>query len=188
MYNFHVCSFKQNLFVIGGNYKYETFLNTCLKYEVKHNKWSSIGNMNERKDDLACTVFDGKIVVSGGWNSRSDLKSVEAYDHHDDKWIFLPDMHFERYEHSAVSMGNKMFIIGGFVQGNSCEVYDKISQKFSCITSPEVDMLYVRNVVNQPYCVGNKIVLITGWYENTVHFSVYDVDESSWSTQVKHLL
>ena len=35
-YNFCVCSFKQSLFVIGGNYMYDMMLNTCLKYDVKN--------------------------------------------------------------------------------------------------------------------------------------------------------
>ena len=192
-YNFCVCSFKQNLFIIGGNYKYENYLNTCLKYDVKHNKWSSVANINEEKDQLACTVFDGQIVISGGYYSENVyfsfeyLESVEAYDHHKDKWTFLADMKFGRYGHSAVSMGNKMFIIGGFGQvfiTLPCEVYDKVSKKFSCIEPPGISTY----VVNQPYCVGNKIVLITDWYENTVNFCVCDVSKNSWSTHEKQLM
>ena len=191
---FSVCSFKQNLFIIvGTSYISNKLLDRCLKFDVKLNKWSSIANINEKRRELACTVFDGKIVISGEYYRENCgdyeyLPSVEAYDHHENKWTFLPDMQFERSEHSAVSMGNKMFIIGGFVQGNStfpCEVYDKVSQKFSCIASPGVNTMYIRDVVQRPYCVGNKIVLITSWYENTVNFCVYDVDENIWSTQKK---
>ena len=104
------------------------------------------------------------------------------------KWTFLPDMQFKRCDHSAVSMGNKMFIIGGFNQTHSklpCEVYDKVANKFSCIEPPGVD---IRNVVEKAYCVGNKILLITGWRENKVSFCVYEVDKNSWSTQEKYLM
>ena len=184
-YDFCVCSFKQNLFIIGGNYKHENYLNTCLKYDVKINKWCSIANMNERRSELACSVFHGKVVISGGfsytnWRDYGSLKSVESYDYHEDKWIFLPDMIFERCGHAAVSMGNKMFIIGGFDEGIytlPCEVFDKFSNKFSCIESP----LRIQDVIEQPYCVGNKIVIITDWHENTTWFNVYDVDQNSWS-------
>ena len=190
---FSVCSFKQNLFIIvGTSYISNKLLDRCLKFDVKLNKWSSITNTNERRSKTACTVFYGKIVISGGFNSELVcLKSVEAYDHHEDKWNFLPDMLFERCGHSAVSMGNKMFIIGGFVQGNStfpCEVYDKISNEFTCIESPGIDMMSKINVMPQPYCVGNKIVLITRWYENTVSYRVYNVDKNSWSTHEKQLI
>ena len=100
-------------------------------------------NMNEGKEKLACSVFDGKIVISGGYSDEywDGYESVEAYNHHEDKWIFLPDMQFGRHGHSAVSMGNKMFIIGGFGQVYitlPCEVYDKVSKKFSCIEPPGI--------------------------------------------------
>ena len=95
-------------------------------------------------------------------------------------------MQRRRCEHSAVSMSNKMFIIGGFnprVYNIPCEVYDKFSNQFNCIESPS----RIYDVVGQPYCVGNKIVLITRWYENTVSYCVYDVDKNSWLSQEKLL-
>ena len=49
-------------------------------------------------------------------------------------------------------------------------------------------MMSIKNVVNQPYCVGHKIVLITGWYENTVKFCVYDVDKNSCASHEKQLM
>ena len=132
-------------------------------------------------------MFDGKIVISGGYSSEYEYsKSVEAYDHYENKWTYLPDMQFRRWGHSAVSKSNKMFIIKGISKEYSllpCEVYDKVSNKFSFIGPPAI---HIRHVVEQPYCVGNKIALITGWYENRVSFSVYDIDENSWSNQVKH--
>ena len=145
--------------------------------------------MNKRRRELACTVFDGEIVSYGGLNKEFlynvRLKSVEAYDHHEDKWNFLPNMQFERCGHTAVSMGNKMFIIGGvnekFMMTITVpsEVFDKVSNKFSCIESP-------RNYVEcQPYCVGNKIFLITDWYEYRVDFCMYDVDKNRWSRNEK---
>ena len=55
-------------------------------------------------------------VVTGGYNSdnRHEIVSVE-YDHHENKWTYLPDMMDGRYEHGAVSIGNKMFVIGSFL-------------------------------------------------------------------------
>ena len=81
----------KNMFIIGGSYKCDKMFNTCLKYDVKQKKWSSIANTNEGRESVAGTVFDGKLVISGGYYSRhvcfsyEYLKSVEAYDHHDDK-------------------------------------------------------------------------------------------------------
>ena len=93
-------------------------------------------------------------------------------------------------------MGNKMFIIGDSNQSDSdewgmnpaSEVYDKVLQKFSSIALPGIGMMSIQNVVEQPYCIGNKIILVTDWNEKTVNFREYDVDKNSWSTQEKHLI
>ena len=53
-----------------------------LVYSIKGNLWSQIANMNDEiRLSAACTVYEGKVVVTGGYNSKG-LKSVEAYDYH----------------------------------------------------------------------------------------------------------
>lgn len=66
--------------------------------------------MNEERNESSCKVFDGKIVVYGGYNRNGyyNSKSVEAYDHHANKRNFLLDMLFGRCSHSARSMSNKV--------------------------------------------------------------------------------
>ena len=65
-----------------------------------------IYSRNERKF-AACTVFEGKIVVSGGVQSNT----VESYDFYENKWTYLPSMIEYRYFHGSVSVGNKLFVI-----------------------------------------------------------------------------
>ena len=69
--------------------------------------------MNNGRYDAAYTVFESKIVVSGGYE-YDNLKSVETYDRHENKWNYIPDMIERRYNHGSLSMGNKMFVIGGW--------------------------------------------------------------------------
>ena len=59
-----------------------------------------------------------------------DLRSVEAYDHHENKWTFLCNMITAKSNHSSISIGNKIFVIG---LGNLArsEVYDNISRTFT---------------------------------------------------------
>ena len=81
---FCVFSFMQKIVVIDGCKNKET-VSSCMAYNIKTNKWASIASMNESRDDTSCTVFKGKLVVTGGYNSRafySFLKSVEAYCFH----------------------------------------------------------------------------------------------------------
>ena len=87
--------------------------------------------MNHYRAFAACTVFEGKIVVSGGMHTVH-LKSVEAYDHYENKWNFLPNMNFGKYKQGAVSMDNKMFVIDGC--NRFCEVFHSYSRKFTKIS------------------------------------------------------
>ena len=68
--------------------------------------------------------------VTGGYNNNGSLRSVEAYDHHVNKWKYLSDMIENMYDHSLVSMGNNMFLIG---KRDSVyyESYDSFSRKFT---------------------------------------------------------
>ena len=69
--------------------------------------------MNNARSNAACTIFEGKLVVSGGCNNNNDrvLKSVEAYDHHENKWSNSPDMVDGRALHGSVTMGNKFLVL-----------------------------------------------------------------------------
>ena len=87
-----VCSFMKNIYVLGGNIN-GISSNTCLRYNTGINKWKYITNLNNSRRYMACRVFEGNVVVSGGISSwKGDLKSVEAYDYHEIKWTHLPDM------------------------------------------------------------------------------------------------
>ena len=97
-YYLRVCSFKNNLYLIYGN-------RIFFVYNLRNDKWTQLANTNQNNYHAACTVFEGKIVVTGGKNKLSILKSVEAYDYHEDKWTYLPDMIEERSLQAVVSMG-----------------------------------------------------------------------------------
>ena len=51
-----------------------------IKVLIRVVTWSEIADLNEARDCAECTVFEGKIVVTGGEYKWSLLKSVEAYD------------------------------------------------------------------------------------------------------------
>ena len=122
-----VCSFMGKLYLIGGWRKKN--LSSCHTYDINENTWIEIANLNMARDRAACTVFEGKIVITGGENNWPQLKSVEAHEYYENKWTNLPDMIEERSHHAAVSIGNKMFVIGGSYT-TSCEVFDSFSRKF----------------------------------------------------------
>ena len=137
--------------------------------------------MSCNRIDAACTIFEGKIVVTGGLCSSPsstsvEASSVEAYDHHVNKWNYLPNMLEKRCGHLSVSMGNKMFVISKYLSQN-CEVFDSVSRKFTIIKPPS----FVKGVSfeneKSAHCVSNKIALVS-W--NKRCYTVYDTDKNEW--------
>ena len=174
-----VCPFMKNLYLLGG-LEIPTALRTCWMYETGNKKWVKISDMNFCRSAAACTVFEGKIVVSGGrTRDNYGLPTVESYDHHENKWTNLPKMIIGRYDHGAVSMGNKMFVIGGRSL-LSCEVFDSISRIFSYIK--EIENIKSFHLGSSPAVInGEKILVypnVTNYKNRKVH--IYDVVKNRW--------
>ena len=109
------CLFKKDLIVFSKSLRKRKH---CLKYNIKTLQWTYISDWNSYREYAACTIFEGKIIVSGGRTvdaMQSKTRTVESYDYYENKWTYLSDMTVARYKHGAVSMGNKMFVIGGFL-------------------------------------------------------------------------
>ena len=170
-----ICSFMKNLYVLGGHVERQS-KRTCLKYSTKSSEWTNFANLYTSRNYAACTVFDGKIVVSGGFIGWNDLESVEAYHHHENRWIYLPDMINERAHHGSVSMGNKMFVIGGNSYA-TCEVFDNISRKFNAIKKIDVTDIFMFSVVG----IGNKIFAFPADCSSGIKsFYIYDAFKDQW--------
>ena len=126
-----VCSFMKNFYVFGG-YKRVASKSSCFVFKCSESHWSYIESMNSKRHCAACEFFEGIIVVSGDIDSRTVLRSLEAYDHHGNRWGRLPDMIETRYRQSLVTSGNKLYAIGG-VEEYSWEVFDNKTRKFTPI-------------------------------------------------------
>ena len=74
---FCLCSFKKNLYVVSGK-------SFCI-YNFKNNQWIQKAKMNQTRSYAACTVFEGKIFVTGGMYKWIRLQSVKAYDYHQNR-------------------------------------------------------------------------------------------------------
>ena len=168
------------MYVFGGCDDF--VLKTCLKYDTTTSKWTNIADMNICRESGSSTVFEGKIIVSGGQNNTG-LKSVEAYDHHENKWNHLPNMIEERCRHGAVSMGNKMFVIGGYKNSTwslTCEIFDSSSRKFTSIK--KMVRLYNLNYSDTSVVsIGYKVLFFYSTSCNANNnFQVFDVLKDQW--------
>ena len=141
-YCFCICSFTQKVYVIGGNriikWKDNRSISSCMCYDIKSSKWIYIASMIESRKCASCSVFEGKIVVTGGYSYSFTFNSAESYCFHKNKWTNFPEMLEKRAFHATVSMGNKLFVVGGDYKNDS-EVFDSITNKFVLIKNlPEI--------------------------------------------------
>ena len=172
---FCACSFIDSIYVLGG--LRET--NYCLVFNTIHKTWKQIARMNEARCGASCVVFEGRIVVSGGFNNNDgDLNTVKVYDHIDDSWKNMPNMIEERCYHYSVAIKNKLFVVRGLPSIN-LEVFDSCFNKFVLIKNyPEIfELSYVSKVTS----LGNKMVIFCSANRSVF---VYDVKKDVWSKNI----
>ena len=176
---FCACAFMHNIFIIGGMPYYN--INSCLTFGTKDNKWKKVQRMNEARIDAACTVFEGRVVVSGGYNGEQDsLNTVEVYDHIADTWTCLPSMNETRYRHSSVAIKNKLLVIGS-ISGTgrkTCEVFDSTSKQFVFLKQKSNSFAYRFKHFFQTFSIGKQLIVLGNRSKTAV---CYDVEKDEWS-------
>ena len=160
--------------IVGGTNAYEILdTNSCLEFNIKHNSWKEIASMKHETSHAACTVFQGNIVVSGGFgdNTGDHTNYVESYDAFADNWSPMPDMINCHNEHSLVVVKNKLFVIG-----YRSEVFDNVCKKFVAL-NPKHQPIITSNSSVQ---IGNKILVFRVKKSSVV---CYDVDKDHWTEE-----
>ena len=167
--NFCACSFMDDILIFGGCHrKHKSYsTNSCLKFDTSDSSWKSVASMNESRSFAACAVFEGSIVVCGGYTDNVCLCTVESYDVIADEWSSMPDMINRAKEHSLVVVRNKLFVIGYKL----FEVFDNTCKKFLSIKVP------YKNLLGKSISIGNKILIIQAY---TPYIIFYDVDKDEW--------
>ena len=135
--------------------------------------------MNEARGNPGCTVFEGRVIASGGFvNLNEDYSNtVEAYDYLANTWSYMPSMIRRRAEHNLVAVQNKLYVFGGWE--DSCEVFDRCSNKFVLLRASSLqnmDEYYVR----EAFAIERKIWIIR---EYSTKLAYFDVDKAVWSEE-----
>ena len=176
------CLFKSRLYILGGflqtlyRLDYPSFdrCSDCWAFDQSGDEIDGVGNMLMARHCHSCVVFDGKIVVTGGISGTEG--SVEAYDHHLNEWTYMPDLLEQHYSHGSVAMGNKFYVIGG--EGTqSCEVFDKVSNKFARIKQFPRAMTFAKVEV---FRVQNEIIVKLD--EKDENVIIYDTITDKWTS------
>ena len=173
-----VCVFIDKIFFIGRSSHADGRIgayNICEQFDTnKRDKWNYVANLIYGIYDAACTVFEGRILVSGGHSDYADnnklMNTVQSYDVLADVWSLMPDLINGKSNHSMAVVGTKLFVIG-----STCEVFDKTFRKFVALKSPKTFNS------NTAVSIGNKILIIRQGKSQIV---CYDVDKDVWSEEI----
>ena len=186
---FCFCSFMDNVYIIGGimgNFIRGNGTATCFEFNTKSLKWKIVSKMNDVRESSACSVFEGKIVVSGGYYNGNGLNTVEAYDHVENTWKNMPSMIAARSCHKSVAVKNKLFVITKNFR-NNCEVFDSTTKKFTLLKQPTPLSDYNFNGRTEVITIGSKIFL----FQDNSRVITYDLEYNEWSRKTckatKHL-
>ena len=173
--HYGICTFMNEIYFIGGDDQTVSF-NSCEKFSPKDHKFREIAEMKFERAHPACSVFDGRIVVTGGVDLKTnrDLKSVEAYDSVTGSWLPMPDMVHGRSGHGSAVARNKLFVVGG--SGNVAEVFDATSKRFAALKNAHGDVGYY--IGCRTFSVGNRIVVV-----EEGKAVCYDANEEQWSEE-----
>lgn len=101
--------------ILGGSPTAETKLTL---FNFKEKKWFFIETNNvDLGHRYAISAIGSLLYVSGGSGQRQ--KQFLYFDINAKKWIRLQDMPFGREQHKMVTVGNEMYLLGGFSDDNA---------------------------------------------------------------------
>ena len=165
-------AFMGKLFVLGIHEKRFVY------FKLENKDWYYTNKKSEKTTNSSCTVFEGKIIVSGGFSSHVDRKTVEAYDYFANEWSRMPDMLEARNNHASVSIRNKLYMINGFNK-KSCEVYDSFTNQF--VRIKKVSHIVYRWGAFRTQCVTMDNKLITFNNNCPLQAAEYNDETNEWT-------
>ena len=173
---FCASAFMRKIYIFGGHSLTYGSLNSCLEYDAETLIWNEVAEMRLTRSNAACAIYEGNIAVSGGIDHMHfDLRSVELYDAFVDNWTPMPSMIEERNHHSLVCVRSKMFAIGGAKLNTKSEVFDRISNKFVKLKTPNFLTFGMVSVL-----AATKIFVFQDFGKSAF---CYDVDKNKWSEE-----
>uniref|UniRef100_A0A452TBA6 Kelch like family member 31 n=1 Tax=Ursus maritimus TaxID=29073 RepID=A0A452TBA6_URSMA len=128
------------LYVAGGedqndarNQAKHAVSNFC-RYDPRFNTWIHLANMNQKRTHFSLSVFNGLLYAVGGRNTEGSLASLECYVPSTNQWqpktpleVGLPGLSTPRGWHCAVTLGDRVYVMGGSQLGPRGERVDVLT-------------------------------------------------------------
>ena len=184
-----LCVHTNKIYFIGGSYlvnnEYLTSSTECFSFDTNKNSYNfKVEKMKTPRNFFGCTVFQERIIASGGYDGRKYLKTVEAYDTGSNTWSDVQSMNEARVCHGLVAIKNKLFAVGGAYVAKSCEVFDASSNKYVVLKQPPKNVQISLASSNQQtaFAIGDKIFIFEEEKPSKMA-AVYCVDKDEWFVQ-----
>ncbi|WP_232537676.1 Kelch repeat-containing protein [Cystobacter fuscus] len=133
------------------------------QYDPYSGSWSVTGSMSTLRRYHAATLLpNGKVLVTGGYNTNTALRSAEVYDPSSRTWTVVRSMAVPHVGHTATLLHNgKVLIAGGtFGSSDSVEIYDPETDTWSVVN----DMTAVKRMGHTAVLLPTGQVLVAGGY------------------------
>ncbi|RWS04234.1 kelch-like protein 10 [Dinothrombium tinctorium] len=102
------------IYVVGG-FRDMCYLNSAEYYSPDHNEWTLITPMIKPRSSPCTVAYNNQIYVIGGLCANGLIACGERYDPQFETWIPLEDdMMEKKCSASAVVLGDKIYVIGGW--------------------------------------------------------------------------
>lgn len=188
------------IFVMGGGFKKMDgkfkFLTTVEIYYPKEDRWETGADLNQPHDYPACALLDGLTYIIGGHHPDATeggpqtdpaFGFTERWDGKTSEWEEMKTMPTPRFASSAVSIGGKLWVLGGvaasaegFHEYDLIEIFDPKTSKW--LQSP-VSLPW--SSAGQGAVVVKDALYVFGGFREEIgigtHGAVLDIQKNSWA-------
>ena len=121
-----ICAMGSGIAAVGGMCPSTAqFLRTVERFSVTEKQWEQLPEMGHARYCPGATMWQGKLVVVGGYRDGRFLNSAEAYDPDRGVWQAMPPLVHARYAPVVVVYGGRLIVSGGYTD---CFYDDRVAE------------------------------------------------------------
>jgi DNA-binding CsgD family transcriptional regulator len=149
-------------------------------YSPNDEVWKEVAQLPRPLSGYALAVFDDKLYLFGGKDSRGYVNTTYIYDPQDNRWQAGKEMPTRRAYASAAALGPRIFVVGGYDgqrEYPTCDVYDLQENSWESCDPLAIGRggLGLAGVANQLFVVGG------GWEEYFWFSEKHNPASGEWS-------